>query len=41
MYDTLSQKQNDLVIETACNVTLFSRPVAAPPSDEKFCGVQP
>ena len=41
MYSTLSQKKNDLVIETAWNVTLFSRPVAAPPSDRKYCGVQP
>ena len=34
MYSTL-RKKNDLVIETAWNVTLFSRPVAAPPSDRK------
>lgn len=42
IYSTLSQKKNDLVIETASNVILFSRPVAAQPSDrKKNCGLQP
>ena len=35
------RKKKDLVIETAWNGTLSSRPVAAPPSDRKNCGVHP
>ena len=35
------RKKKVLVIQTGWNVTLFSRPVAAPPSDRKNCGVQP
>ena len=36
MYSTFRQKKNDLVIQTGWNVTLFSRPVAAPPSNRKL-----
>ena len=34
-------KKKCLVIQIGWNVALFSRPVAAPPSDRKNCGVQP
>ena len=33
MYSTFSHKKKVLVIQTGWNVTLFSRPVAAPPSN--------
>ena len=35
------RKKNDLVTQTDWNVTFFSRPVAAPPSGRKKCGVRP
>ena len=35
------RKKNNLVIKTAWNVILFSRPVAAPSSNRKHCGVHP
>ena len=35
MYSTFERKKDDLIIETGLNVTLVSRPFAAPLSDRK------
>ena len=41
MCSKFSQQKEVLVIQMGWNVALFSRPVAASPSDRKNCGVQP